>query len=139
MTPSDLILAGLFFLAAALYGSVGHAGASAYLASMALLGTPETTMKPTALILNLCAGSLVAFKFASAGFFTWRLFWPSAVTSIPAAWLCGQIHLPEIYFKPLVGFALACAALRLWGIDHHGAHGEFAEASVRGIADLIYS
>lgn len=114
LSRGDVLLAGLFFLSAALYGSVGHAGASAYLAAMALVGTPAATMKPTALLLNLFVAAVVSAKFARAGHFSWRLFWPFALAAAPAAYLGGLIQLPDLYYKPLVGLALAVAAGRLW-------------------------
>ena len=63
----SLVLAGLFFVAATLYASVGHAGASAYLAAMALVGVPPAVMRPTALMLNLFVATIVVVRFYAAG------------------------------------------------------------------------
>jgi uncharacterized membrane protein YfcA len=108
-----VLLAGLFFVAAVLYASVGHAGASGYLAAMALVGVAAEVMRPTALLLNVLVASVATQRFLSAGRFSWRTFWPFAVTSIPAAFVGGRIHLPPPVFKPLVGIVLLYAAARL--------------------------
>jgi hypothetical protein len=113
MDPSTTIwLAALFFAAAILYSSVGHAGASGYLAAMALVGLAPEVMKPTALVLNILVATVGTVKFYRAGHFSWPLFWPFAVTSIPAAFLGGATTLPDVYYKPLVGVILLFAAGR---------------------------
>ena len=114
MTPEAPLLAGLFFAAALLYSSVGHAGASAYLAAMALAGVAPQEMRPIALLLNILVSSLGAYKFYRAGYFRWRLFWPFAVVSIPMAYAGGAITLPGQAYKILVGVVLLYAAWQLW-------------------------
>ncbi|MFN2482554.1 MAG: sulfite exporter TauE/SafE family protein, partial [Pyrinomonadaceae bacterium] len=80
MNQTDVILLSLLVLcAAALYSSVGHGGASGYLAAMALFGLAPAVMKPTALCLNLLVASLTTFRFYRAGYFSWRTFLPFAV------------------------------------------------------------
>ncbi len=113
MTPDALILAGLFFAAALLYSSVGHAGASAYLAAMALVGVAATTMRPTALVLNLFVASIVVVRFARAGHLPWRSLLPLAAGSVPMAYLGGSIQLPGDVYRPLVAIALLAGAWRL--------------------------
>ncbi|MEJ7803274.1 MAG: sulfite exporter TauE/SafE family protein [Candidatus Limnocylindria bacterium] len=113
MTPDTLILAGLFFTAALLYSSVGHAGASAYLAAMALVGVAATTMRPTALVLNLFVASIVVVRFARAGHLPWRSLLPLAAGSVPMAYLGGSIQLPGDVYRPLVAIALLAGAWRL--------------------------
>ncbi len=103
----------LIFLAALLYASVGHAGASGYLAAMALFGVPPEMMKPTALVLNLLVSSIGTVAFARAGSFSWRLFWPFALGAVPLAYFGGALTLPGIWYKPLVGVVLLFAAVRL--------------------------
>lgn len=100
------------FLVALLYSSVGHAGASGYIAVMALFSLPTTTIKPTALVLNVAVACIASYQFWRAGFFRWRLFWPFALASIPCAYLGGYINLPTHLFKMLIGVALLVAALR---------------------------
>jgi hypothetical protein len=100
-------------LGAALYSSVGHGGASAYIASMALFSVVPETMKPTALALNLLVAGFGAWRYWSRGLTKWKLVLAFAVTATPAAFVGGGIHLPAIYYKPLVGVLLWFAAVRL--------------------------
>ena len=88
------ILALLIFGAGLLYSSVGHAGASGYLAVMALFGLAPEVMKPTALVLNILVALITASQFRRAGFFSWNIFWPFAVSSIPFAFIGGALSLP---------------------------------------------
>ena len=96
------------------YAAVGHGGASAYIAAMALAGVAPAEMRPIALLLNILVSSLGTWKFYRAGFFRWRLFWPFAVVSIPMAYLGGAITLPGHAYKILVGVVLLYAAWQLW-------------------------
>ena len=114
MEPLTLFLiAGLMFGGAILYASVGHAGASAYLAIMALFALPPEVMRPTALVLNILVASIATWRYARAGLFDWRLFWPFAVTAVPMAYVAGGISLPVEAFRPLLGVVLLLSALRL--------------------------
>jgi len=108
-----LALAGLFFAAAVLYSSVGHAGASAYLAAMALVGVAPETMRPTALVLNLFVSTIVIARFARAGHLPWRSLVPLAIGSVPMAFLGGSIELPGEVYRPLVAIVLLAGAWRL--------------------------
>jgi hypothetical protein len=110
---SVLQLAGLIFMAALLYASVGHAGASGYLAAMALFGMAPAVMKPTALTLNVFVAIIASIKFYRAGCFSGRLFWPLALASVPMAFLGGYLQLPAQFYRPLVGVILLYAAWRL--------------------------
>ncbi|MDT7603479.1 MAG: uncharacterized protein QOF61_1476 [Acidobacteriota bacterium] len=115
MSHTDVLLLSLLILcAAALYSSVGHGGASAYLAAMALFGLAPAVMKPTALCLNLLVASLTTFRFWRAGYFSWRIFLPFAAASIPFAFLGGALTLPAGVYKPVVGVVLLFAAVRLF-------------------------
>ena len=106
-----LTIAILFFVGAALYASVGHGGASSYLAVMGLFSFVPSVMKPTALALNILVAAVATFKFYRAGLFSWRLFWPFAVASIPAAFIGGATMLPARAYKILVGVVLLYAAI----------------------------
>ena len=108
-----LTLAGLILLAAALYSSVGHAGASGYLAAMALIGMAPDSMRVTALALNVLVASIGSVSYMRAGYFDWRTFYPFAILSIPAAFIGGVIHLPPAVYKPIVGVILLVAAAEL--------------------------
>lgn len=112
LDAESLWLALLLLLMAVLYSSVGHAGASGYLAAMALAGVSPAIMKPTALALNICVAVIATFKFYRSGAFAWRLFIPLAITAIPLAYLGGRLSLPAHLYKPLVGVVLVYAAWR---------------------------
>jgi uncharacterized protein len=114
MDPTAALLAVAFFAAALLYSSVGHAGASGYLAVMALAGFAPATMRPTALVLNLIVACIATVKFARAGYFSWSLLWPFALGSIPFAFVGGALTLPVQWYKVLVGLVLWVAAFRMW-------------------------
>ncbi|MEO6463607.1 MAG: sulfite exporter TauE/SafE family protein [Candidatus Eisenbacteria bacterium] len=112
MNPA-LATAAALFAVAVLYSSVGHAGASGYLAVLALVGLPPGAMKPTALVLNLVVATVGAIQFTRAGHFAWRTFWPFALASVPAAWLGGAMKLPVSSYKAIVGVVLVLSAIRL--------------------------
>src|SRR6267142_7058305 len=108
------LLAAGMLVAAFGYAAVGHGGASAYIAAMALAGIAPQEMRPIALVLNVLVSSIATFKFYRAGYFRWRLFWPFAVVSIPLAFAGGAITLPGHAYKILVGVVLIYAAWQLW-------------------------
>lgn len=110
---SVLLLAACMFLGAALYTSVGHAGASAYIALMALFGIAPAVMRPTALALNILVAGFTSFRYLRAGLFRWRTAWPFLVGAIPLAFVGGAIQLPGAYYRPLVGVVLLVGAARL--------------------------
>ena len=110
--PDPWLLAALFLAAAMLYGSVGHAGASAYLASMALLGVAPEVMKPTALVLNILVAGIVTVRFARAGYLRPMALLPFVAGSVPAAFIGGGLTLPAEVYRPLVGVVLLLAAGR---------------------------
>jgi uncharacterized protein len=110
---ADIALAICMMLGAALYSSVGHAGASAYIALMALFGVPSAVMRPTALVLNIIVSSFASVRFARAGMFRWRTLWPFLLGALPLAFIGGAIKLPGEYYRPLVGAVLFLSAVRL--------------------------
>lgn len=115
---SQFLLALCMFGGAVLYTSVGHAGASAYIAAMALFSVPPLVMRPTALALNILAAGFGTIRYAYAGYFRWRTVWPFLAGSVPFAFLGGGIHLPGEWYRPLVGCVLLLAGLRLvWKPD----------------------
>ena len=107
-------IAALMAIAAALYSSVGHGGASAYLAIMALFSVAPETMRPTALALNLVVATFAAASFALKGQTSWRLLAAFAATAVPAAFIGGSVQLPPEVYRPLVGLVLLGAAVRLF-------------------------
>ena len=114
MIDNVLLIIPLIFLAALLFSSVGHGGASAYLATFALVGMAPESMRPAALCLNVLVASIALYKFYKAGAFDWQLFWPIAIASIPAAFLGGQISLPSNTYKLVVGLCLLYAAWTIY-------------------------
>ena len=109
-----LLIAALIFIVAVLYSTVGHAGASGYLAAMALFGMAPAVMKPTALTLNIIVAIVGTIRFCRAGFFSWRTFWPFAIASIPAAFVGGWLTLPASVYKAIVGLVLLYSAVRIF-------------------------
>src|SRR5512136_961264 len=112
MLPT-LALTLLMTIAALLYASVGHGGASGYLAAMALFNVAPEVMKPTALVLNLFVAGVGTIRYGRAGCFSWNIFWPFALVSIPCAFLGGMWHLPVSTYKIILGIVLWFAAWRL--------------------------
>lgn len=109
-----LLLASGMLVASFVYASVGHGGASAYIAAMALAGLAPAEMRPIALTLNILVSALATYKFWRAGHFRWRLLWPFAAVSIPFAYLGGAITLPGNLYKVVVGLVLVYAGWQLW-------------------------
>lgn len=114
---SDLIILFCLLLAviAFLYASVGHGGASGYLALMALFAIPFSVMKPTALLLNLFVSGISFFFYYKKDFFIPKLFYPFAITSVPAAFVGGFITIENNIYKLVLGLILIIAAMRLFG------------------------
>jgi uncharacterized protein len=111
-TVEFLIIIAVFFVAV-LYSSVGHGGASGYLAVMAFAAVSPAITRPTALALNLFVASIAFIQFYRAGHFDWRVFLPFAAASIPMAFLGGMIQLPTAVYKIVLGVVLMLAAVRL--------------------------
>jgi uncharacterized membrane protein YfcA len=114
MSETELLLAALFFLVATLYSSVGHAGASGYIAAMALLGFAPEQMRPTALALNLLVGGIGLFRFWRDGHVRWRSVLPFVLTSAPAAFFAARIKLPRESYELLLGGILLIAAIGVY-------------------------
>lgn len=106
--------AALIFLVAFLYSSVGHGGASGYLAVLSLWAIPAQPMAASALILNVIVSGVAFLRFAHAGFFSWRIAWPFLSASIPAAWLGGWLEVSPRVYEGLLSGVLLVAAWRLW-------------------------
>ncbi len=107
-----LLLAVIAFL----YASVGHGGASGYLALMSICAFPIYILKPSALLLNLFVSGISFFFYYKKDFFKPKLFYPFAITSVPAAFIGGMIPLENTIYKIIVGLILILAALRLFGL-----------------------
>lgn len=102
----------LLFIVAFLYASVGHGGASGYLALMAIFSVAPEVMKPTALLLNLFVSMVSFIQFYRGGHFKWNLFWPFALASIPMAFLGGRIEMDATVYKKILGLLLLIPIIR---------------------------
>lgn len=104
----------ILFIVAFLYASVGHGGASGYLALMALYGIAPEEMKPTALVLNLFV-SLTSFtQYHKSGYFKPRILVPIALASIPFAFLGGMISIEDSLYKHILGILLLFPIVRFF-------------------------
>jgi len=98
---------------AAIYSSVGHGGASGYLAVLTLFGFTAAAMRPTALTLNLFVAGLAWLAFGRAGHFSWKHLWPFALASVTASFLGAMLKVPASTYSGVLALSLAVAALRL--------------------------
>ena len=108
----DILICICLFFGAILYTSVGHAGASIYIAIMSIFGVPVTTIKPTALSLNIIVSSYTSYQFVRAKFYDIKLATPLLIGAIPAAFIGGYINLPSNIYKPIIGVMLLYSAYR---------------------------
>ncbi len=113
MTRVEIALAVVFLVIAALYAAVGHAGASGYIAAMALFGIAPATIKPTALALNVMVGSIGCIRFAHARLIPWRDVWPLVLGGMPMAWFGASLPLAPDVYKLLLAALLVLAAIEL--------------------------
>jgi len=102
----------LLFIVAFLYASVGHGGASGYLALMALFSFTPDVMKPTALLLNLFVSLTSFVQFYRGGHFKWKIFLPLVITSIPLAYIGGRMTVESFLYKKLLGIFLLIPIIR---------------------------
>lgn len=113
MSALPYLLFLLILIVACLYASVGHGGASGYLALMTLFAIPIATIKPVALVLN-CVVSLIAFiQFYQQGHFNKQLFLFLAIGSVPAAYIGSLIKIDPTLYKQLLGALLLLTAIRI--------------------------
>jgi uncharacterized protein len=103
----------LFAVIATLYSSVGHAGASGYLAIMSLLSFTTDSIKPTSLILNIAVAAIASVKFIGAGYFDRKIFLAFIFTSLPMAFLGGALEISPKYFKLIAGLFLIVSSVLL--------------------------
>lgn len=113
MTHDQILLLTLAIGAVAFfYSSVGHAGASGYIAVLTLAELDPETIRPTALALNILVASIAAWQFARRGYFQWELFWPFAILAVPMAFVGGYVSVPTEIFKAIAGLVLLISAFR---------------------------
>jgi hypothetical protein len=111
--PVILLICSLFFLVAFLYSTVGHGGASGYLAVLSLFAFPADQMSSTALVLNIIVAGIAFYYYYRSGFFSAKLTIPFLLSSIPLALIGGMINIPKHFYSFLLIIALIAAALRL--------------------------
>lgn len=114
MTASLLLFYFLLFLVAFLYASVGHGGASGYLALMAIYGMAPETMKPTALLLNLFVSLTSFIQYYRGKHFIWKIFLPLAIASVPLSFWGGTIQLEGSIYKKVLGILLIVPIIRFF-------------------------
>jgi uncharacterized membrane protein YfcA len=115
MDFADIIFLSFFiFIAAVLYSSVGHGGASGYMAAMALFGLSPLVMKPTGLVLNILVSSIAVYYFYRKGYFSWPIFIPLVIAAMPFAYIGGSVSLPNDLYKIIAGLILMFGAYRLF-------------------------
>src|SRR6266540_2473472 len=102
MTAMEILFYILLFLVAFLYASVGHGGASGYLAIMALFGVAPDVMKPTALMLNLFVSLTSFIQFYRGKHFKWKIFLPFALASIPLSFAGGLLSIDGMMYKKIL-------------------------------------
>ncbi len=126
------MLAVAFFAVATLYTTVGHAGASGYLAIMALVGVVPDVMRPTALTLNILVAAITVCRFRRARFFSWRALWPFLLGSVPLAAFGGALRLPPGTYYVVLGLVLlVSAALLVWRVYGAGFRRDDERISIR--------
>ena len=113
LESNELWIYILLPIVAFLYASVGHGGASGYLALLGLFGFSAILMKPTALTLNLFVAAISFYHFWREGYFRPNLLWPFALTSVPAAFIGGLIELDPLIYKQVLGVLLIFAILKM--------------------------
>lgn len=114
MADSIYLFYGLLFVIAFLYASVGHGGASGYLALMAIFSFSPEVMKPTALLLNLFVSAVSFIQFYRGGHFKWKIFWPFAIASVPMAFAGAHITVDGFIYKKILGALLIIPVIRFF-------------------------
>lgn len=113
MEINFLLLLAALAVVAFLYSSVGHGGASGYLAVMAIAGVAPAMMKSSALLMNVAVSLISFIGFYRAGYFRFKLFYPFAIASIPMAFIGGTMVLPDPIYKKLLAICLLIAIARM--------------------------
>jgi len=112
-----VLVALCLMIVAFLYASVGHGGASGYIAIMSLFNISVDVYKPIVLILNIVIAGIAFVQFFRAGYFRWRLCWPFIVSGIPFAFLGSRMAIHGRYYNLLLGIALIFPIVRLLGFN----------------------
>lgn len=122
MATSLILFYVLLFLVAFLYASVGHGGASGYLALGAIFSISQEVMKPTALLLNLFVSLTAFIQFYRGGYFKGKIFWPLATASIPASFLGGRMAIGSSFYNRMLGAFLLIPVIRFFFFPNIQVH-----------------
>lgn len=109
----EYLFLALILIIAFLYSSVGHGGASGYLAIMALFSITPYLMRPSALTLNVFVSAIAFVAFYRAGYFRWKLIWPFLITSVPAAFAGALVPVNGNFYEIILGIFLLIAVARI--------------------------
>lgn len=107
------LLLSAVFAVAFFYSSVGHGGATGYLAALALLGVAPASARVAVLIANILVASVAWWRFRRAGHFDWRGLATFAVISVPCAMLGANVHVNVQTYKLILGSVLTVAGIVL--------------------------
>lgn len=116
MNTALILIPLLLLIVGFLYASVGHGGASGYIAVLSLFSIAASTYKPVVLIINIIVAGIGFISFYKAGYFKWKLCWPFLITSLPFAYLGSKLVLQDHLHNLLLGIAFIFPILRLSGI-----------------------
>ena len=111
----NFLLAISIFIVGFLYASVGHGGASGYLAILSIFAVPVVSYKPLILVLNILVAGIGFIQFTRAGFFKWKLCWPFLISSLPMAFMGSKLSVEGDIYNLILGLALIIPVLRLLG------------------------
>ena len=110
---AEILIPILLLMIAFLYASVGHGGASGYIAVLTLFSIPLQVYKPVVLVLNIIIAGIAFIQFYRAGYFKWKLAWGFLLTSIPCAFIGSQFKTSEHVYNLILGIALLFPIIRL--------------------------
>jgi uncharacterized membrane protein YfcA len=116
MNTALILIPLLLLIVGFLYASVGHGGASGYIAVLSLFSIAASTYKPVVLIINIIVAGIGFISFYKAGYFKWKLSWPFLITSLPSAYLGSKLVLQDHLHNLLLGLAFIFPILKLSGI-----------------------
>ena len=135
---SIILIVPLFFVVAFLYSSVGHGGASGYLAVLSFFAASSLEMSTTALLLNIIVAGIASVTFMRAHHFSSKLAFPFIISSIPMAFLGGMLNISRTLYGLLLAFVLALAAIRL-AIEFDSTRGNEQEISSPQIPVALFA
>lgn len=116
MPELEYLIIPAILIVALLYSSVGHGGASGYLALMAIAGFDPLSLRSSALLLNVFVAGIAFYQYNKSGYFNWRILLPFAIASVPMAFVGAGIEIDPGLYKKILGVCLLFAILKLSGL-----------------------